>query len=491
MIHHATQPGSGSVILTPPADLPTAEFGRVLRFPDQGTPESAVFSNDGSKLYVAVVSHPLELRWIVRPLVFYGSIGIGVIGLVMAFVLAMRVVRRARIVGERYCSRCNYHLRGALGEVCPECGSDVTGTGAAVGKSRRRTWRACVLWLAIAIVVPVIGNAWLTYGSSMAIAAPVGWMDVVERWGWRSFLSHVTVRSFIMEVDVSSGAVRELTRRRGIIEGELLLLPDGHRACISVRSQILVVDLRTGATRDVRRLAPDQPWLATEGLLGLTRDGRGVYVGSGRPEFSFRDADFEILRIDLESSEEVVLRRWDRATFGVPPGVMGWLPTVEMIPGERDRMLILPTMSTMLSAAQQPIRAEVMDLESGVTTPWTGRVPNVRVPMSVDRRRGLMWCRTVGMPWHEDQSPQAWAIEGQTPGLDASGRVLAMTHGESIVLRDLEASAWMGRIRTGAPRNMWRLVVGPGGHAVAAFSREGKAMRPKLRLWSGTFVPRK
>src|SRR5262249_38977096 len=134
--------------------------------------QSAAFSPDGETLYVLINDQAINL-WAIL-VYFWPEIGGGLVALAaILFLLALRrILRTPRLPAQPHCRPCNYCLKSAPSQVCPECGKPIKRT------IRGRTTRRRVL----VFVIP-LGVVALAYSLPWAFWLPrPGWFSRSVNW---------------------------------------------------------------------------------------------------------------------------------------------------------------------------------------------------------------------------------------------------------------------------------------------------------------------
>jgi len=226
-----------------------------IRLPENTRIGSPVFSPAGDKLYVQIDALTINI-WEV--LVFYWpEILGGVTGVIVPIcVLALRrIVRRPRLVGELHCRKCNYCLKGAVSERCPECGAPV--------RRAVKGWQ--LRWRVAPVVVP-LAEILLGYGGLWAWRVPrnCAAKDWVEWWsfdlaGWAarhgvSLVSWQTQASRIVVVDVTRARLeRVLKVGRFDRRCALTVTPDGRALLVSLGETVVLLQSTDGRVRHALR----------------------------------------------------------------------------------------------------------------------------------------------------------------------------------------------------------------------------------------------
>lgn len=209
-------------------------------------------SNDGKSAYVRVSDRAIHVPALLLyfwPEWFGAILGIALLVLLLGW---RRIARTPRIPGEAHCRKCNYCLRGASNQRCPECGNAIVRP--IIGRTPLRR----ILPRAIPAALLLAG-----YAAAWIAGAPRGSPSVMQWNGWSFELEAAALRvgislkqfsctvDCIKEFDTRAGAfTRNLTTVFGVAtpDGRLVATPDG-RGLVTTRDlgqQLVVIDLQSG-----------------------------------------------------------------------------------------------------------------------------------------------------------------------------------------------------------------------------------------------------
>jgi hypothetical protein len=180
------------------ADTP-ATTTSVIKYSDDAPPmreivakqnqeiQAFAYSHDGKSIYLPINDKAINL-WEVS--VYYWPEVLGALVGLLTLACLLRIVRicRARrLVGEPYCRKCNYCLRGTTSERCPECGQP--STRVVIGRSMKRRLMPTMM-----VAVMFLGS----YGFLWAAKTPrTGLMSNYLNWWSCDLCSWATSRNQI------------------------------------------------------------------------------------------------------------------------------------------------------------------------------------------------------------------------------------------------------------------------------------------------------
>lgn len=174
-----------------------------------------------------------------------------VLSVLVALVVARRLLHRPQVRGVPTCRRCNYNLEGHTGARCPECGVDLAKRPARPGRSFLRRW-----WVSAAPML-LLGGA---YAWALAAGVPRdGWLTQKYHWcsaeigglvkGRVAFLAPRLVQGYtLLELRLPSGAKARRVLSTSHYIGELSVSPDGSTLVVGGRSsgEFEAYSLRSG-----------------------------------------------------------------------------------------------------------------------------------------------------------------------------------------------------------------------------------------------------
>ena len=215
----------------------TATSTSVMKYSDDSPPvreivarnnqeiQAFAYSHDGKSIYLAINDKAINL-WEVTvyywPEVLGALVGLSTLACLLRIV---RIRRAKRLVGEPYCRKCNYCLRGTTSERCPECGH--TSTRVVIGRSMKRRLMPTMM-----VAVMFLGG----YGFLWAAKTPrTGLMSSYLNWWsydlceWaasrnQNWLQNRTQRvARVVEIDAEAGQeTRTVYTAAGRFDGDVI-----------------------------------------------------------------------------------------------------------------------------------------------------------------------------------------------------------------------------------------------------------------------------
>lgn len=278
-------------------DLPVLPPAHTCVFPDPGGVRSLAMAPGEPLLYAQTSVRAVNLWPNVVGLWPEVLGGVVFVGACLLLLVVLRVRRRPRRPGLRYCRGCNYEISPGAGAVCPEC-------GAAFSPSRRTTLsrflrrsplvpgssfqrRVAVpflAWLVLALIyasllafrLPRHGRAdhWLDLTSATLLkyvdSPLLTWLNPKPIWGTR-----------VVEIDARTGTIRRvITTRSDLYASPIALSPDGRAFFLARGDRMLrAFDIRSGAAINAASI-PGARFSTRSGppVLGGSRDGSVVYI---------------------------------------------------------------------------------------------------------------------------------------------------------------------------------------------------------------------
>jgi len=264
---------------TPVAGSPSNAGAPLLTYPLQDRPAPFALAPDGQTLYVQQSGNTLNV-W--RVIFFYWPEWLGGVMALLALVTLLsmfRIKRRQRLIGEPYCRRCNYCLKGCPSDRCPECGAPTRRP--VIGRSVRRRLVAALVPLVVALTA---------YGSMLAtlrrplfswkrLPWQIGFYSSRPTFGGPTWLLFYESIDRIVAVDVHTGAERVVMTRWIGRPGLADVTPDGRYLIIVENDKLQLIDVTTGRPRWAR----ERELIAYRSgahLAGIDDDGRRAYVVS-------------------------------------------------------------------------------------------------------------------------------------------------------------------------------------------------------------------
>ena len=316
-------------VLTEPL-IPETPPDRIITIQKGAPTEIIGFAADGKSAYI--VSHVAQVNvW--RVIVYYWP---ETTAIALGLILLRRLIRAARQrheVGEVYCRRCDYNLRGLPSPQCPECGTELTPKNRIKGRRRwpRMVISTCFLvslmtaYFIAARRLPRQGGAseWIDW-RSMRLAE---WASV----GNRNWLTrHTSGDDVLFLVDLEQGkVVRTLCRIPRSPDGRRtrpVLSGDGRTLVCRLDDVITQVDIPLGRivrqfdrgyNGTVSRYGSARILFVNEGNQLTTWDlqtGRkldAVMPGASELEHVFPVAGRELAVMFLADQAATVVRVWD------------------------------------------------------------------------------------------------------------------------------------------------------------------------------------
>lgn len=183
MSSRAAAPDPAGLSATRPAAAPSIEFRLTNSFTHTYQPrqENGLLANEQSLAVYALGDETVINTW--QAAVFCWPEILGVLSLLLALLSIRplrRAIRRQRLVGEPYCRRCLYQLRGCESSRCPECGIDITSRNKLAGTP-------CRLRIAALITLLVLLPA--AY-PSILLMGPQRHPAIARRYEWFSSTLH-------------------------------------------------------------------------------------------------------------------------------------------------------------------------------------------------------------------------------------------------------------------------------------------------------------
>lgn len=271
---------------------------------------SAAFSPDGSSLYILAPDHAINV-WEI--LVFYWpEIGAVVALFVAVFALLVlrRVLRTPRLPNEPHCRRCNYCLKSAESQRCPECGANANRP--VIGRTARRRLVPVSVLLTLAFIAYAV--PWITaLGRKGPAAEWLHWWSFkgkdtaikigIDLSSWQRPVDHIRA------IDVITGTWRRsLTTPFGNLNGdaEMAVTPDGRELLLPIwGKQMALMDVTTGNIRKTLNppSSPRSPFSGWRQIIGFDESGSVAYL-------VFLDTDkhdTKLVEWRLDSGESSVL----------------------------------------------------------------------------------------------------------------------------------------------------------------------------------------
>lgn len=494
-------------ILAMTAAAPADDPGPIHRLRLPGNPSifSAAFSPDGETLYAVGQAQAINL-WEI--LVYYwpeiGGTIVAVTVLLFLFVLR-RVLRTPRLPGEPHCRRCNYCLKGAASDRCPECFTP----------TRRprlgRTTRRRILPIAIPAVIALLGYA----GAWVCWLPRLGWVG--ESCKWRSYdlytaaLAHgVNLTAWqrpvdnIYVIDVVPGTVThilETSCAAWMVGLDIAVTPDGSGILLPLPEGLALLDAETGT---VRRMLPNpvtpinMPSCWAQ-IAGFDDPGNVAYVVV-LDEAADRT---KVLRWDMGTSEaSLLLSLACESTTAMNGQPLKCAHRVYRVPGGSPRFLELRShLGVDLGAIGRPpqksqVRYHIFGTNhehlftvdfDAVVPPFTG--PGLsrdgsRTFLRDDERALAAYVLATGQP-ERARSLRRSGI-GHTPcGPAQVGRMVISTWSDNpdgvrrgFAVADLESGNWIGNCSLPPDDAFIGIFVAPNGHFFAANGFLWKAKLP-------------
>ena len=422
---------------------------RVIDLPPDAQVLAIALSPDGRTLYVEATVYQANV-WAI--LVYYWPEMAGILLVLGALVYARRLLRRGRrIVGEPYCRRCGYWLRGLDGtSACPECGIPRSPRNIIAGTRRR--WRLAVA--AGLVVAAALGYA--LGGEQLPRDGQVGeWFEwrsqAVATWekrhGAAAVMRRTEPRRVLVAAVPSTGKVVRTFANEASSSAEwsnrgLVVSPDGARVYRLAREPRRVEQYDAASGRLLRTLVPSPVPRRPGELrqLSTSLDGATVYAVAGQTLVAWDAATGQALASYAEK---------DRHLWVVPLAQDAMLFLANMAFGRRDSVIHDPRAgrqravrlgwelveppatdgtrlyTTDMWPARQQVR--VWDLATGEE----GQPINVPVG-GLPSRPGV-----VAKPWWN-------AVRIHAGGRFLSVVILSTAGDTSVYLYDLSARQWVG-----------------------------------------------
>jgi hypothetical protein len=423
-----------------------------IRFPESSDIVSAVFSQDGSSLFVHIkpttinIWHVIVDRW---------EIVLGVVVGLLLLACGVRIIRilmRRRRPGSVYCARCNYCLDGQRGigeaDSCPECGRDLGARRVIRGRSTRRRLMGSVVVGVIAIglyaTLQVTGMPrqaafWFEWHSERL----ADWSSNVS-WLKRYRGEH----DRIVEVDPVGGTTRRVLTTQSTTgfwamalsaDGRSLLLPSFDR---SRRETIVRIDVQSGRVRARTRLP---------GHGGDTRYGLILGEVGGRVIFNVvdRDASKQIFgALDLSDGSIEILREQDAR---LRPG-NGPDGTPAVIASE-DPLVVVMAPTFMRQGEAYVL--EIVDVDHNAVQSFEPTPqPDIDALPTIDPSTGFVFLEShtsglLGFDLATGEHVGALAQDGlASSGVIHRGRrwLVLTTYSDSMRIRDIAHRAWVATL---------------------------------------------
>ncbi len=329
------------------------------------------FSPDGQTAYVLVKDNAINLWEILAyhwPEVGGAAVAVSVVALLFVF---WRVARKPQLPGEPHCRRCNYCLKGAVSDRCPECSAPIKRP--IVGRTMRRR----LVWIApsVSVVVIVYATLWLSgLSRTGAIRTWLDWWSydieklALDRGINLSSWNRVVDR--IYEIDVIGGTIRRTlaTRYAASLDFGIVGTPDGEGLILPIAEgeRLALVSTRTGAIRRTLRnpvaTDADDVW---EQVAGFDEESSVAYVVA----VDESAARTKLMRWDLKDGASSVVLDLDADTGINSIGRSDVFPhRLYRIPGPRPRFLELKG-DRSFDDVKVSAEARVIDLSGGATIP--------------------------------------------------------------------------------------------------------------------------
>ncbi|MCC7343272.1 MAG: hypothetical protein IT170_19490 [Bryobacterales bacterium] len=455
---------------------------------------TAGFSPDGTTLYAVGEVQAINL-W--EMLAYYWpEIGGTIVAItVLLFLIVLRrVLRTPRLPGQPHCRRCNYCLKGAASDRCPECFTPTK------SPRRGRTTRRRLLPLSLLTAIMLVG-----YASPWIFWLPrTGWFGASLRW-WSHDLEGLALKrninlsawrrpvGFVYAIDVIGGTVTrrfEITLTGFMLHFDITVTPDGTGLLVPLPDGLALLDARTGRTlRTLPSPVPTSNTSCFRQFVGFDDTGQEAYVVI-LDEAADRT---RLLRWNMETNECSCLlevkcdtvtpwpatqpQKWPHWLYKVPGGTPRFLELESGLAGMSRRDGSLSTMKARYHIFGTN-NEHVFSVDFVAPEPKCGpgfSSDGART-FFLDFNAGLMPFFLASGEAEDDRALSGHGLLGHTPCDQAQiGRMVVVVRVEQessrrrdFAVADLDSREWIGRFTSPPENGFTRIIVAPNKEFFAA-----------------------